>query len=123
MGARFLKIAVCYLVLGVSLGLVMGLRHEFTLAPVHAHINLLGWASLAIVGLIYHVYPGAGTTRLARAHFWLHNVALPVLMIGLGATLLGHAEFGAAVGIGSIALVAALVIFALNVLTSVRVPQ
>ncbi len=28
---------------GVSLGIWMGLARDFTLAPVHAHVNLLGW--------------------------------------------------------------------------------
>jgi hypothetical protein len=45
----------------------------FILAPVHAHLLLLGWASLALAGIIYHLYPAAGTTRLARIHFWAHN--------------------------------------------------
>jgi hypothetical protein len=38
---------------GMSLGIWMGINENFTLAPVHAHINLLGWVSLALYGL-YH---------------------------------------------------------------------
>ena len=44
MGLRFLKIAVVYLILGALLGLFMGLTQQFALAPVHAHLLLLGWA-------------------------------------------------------------------------------
>lgn len=73
MGIRFLKIAVVYLVIGAALGLFMGITQKFVLAPVHAHLLLLGWASLALAGLVYHFYPVAGETRLARVHFWLHN--------------------------------------------------
>jgi cbb3-type cytochrome oxidase subunit 1 len=44
--------------------------------PVHAHVLLLGWASLALAGVVYHLYPAAAGTRLARWHFWLHNGGL-----------------------------------------------
>jgi hypothetical protein len=38
---------------GMTLGIVMGLAQDFTLAPAHAHLNLLGWVTLALYGL-YH---------------------------------------------------------------------
>ena len=120
MGVRFLKIAVAYLVVGITMGLVMGMLHNFALAPVHAHVNLLGWASLALVGLIYHLYPEAGKTTLARVHFWLHNVSLPVLMIGLAFLLTGHEAFDPVVAVGSVAMVGALFVFAANIFLHVR---
>jgi len=120
MGIRFLKIAVAYLVVGVTMGLVMGMLHNFALAPVHTHINLLGWASLALVGLIYHLYPDAGTTKLAHVHFWLHNLSLPVLMIGLAFLVTGHEAFDPVVGIGSVAMVAALFVFAANIFLNLK---
>ena len=66
MSLRFLKIAVVYLVIGAVLGFTMGITQKFVLVPVHAHLLLLGWASLALAGLVYHLYPTASTTRLAR---------------------------------------------------------
>jgi hypothetical protein len=63
-----IKIAAVYLVAGVTMGIVMGITHEFVLAPVHAHINLLGWATLALMGVVYHVHPAAAETRLAAVH-------------------------------------------------------
>ena len=71
MGVRFLKIAAVYLVVGTLLGVYMGATEKFALAPVHAHLLLLGWASLALAGIIYHLHPAAGETRLARIHFWM----------------------------------------------------
>jgi hypothetical protein len=38
---------------GMILGIVMGILQDFTLAPAHAHLNLLGWVTLALYGL-YH---------------------------------------------------------------------
>lgn len=38
----FLLLASLMLVIGVTLGVVMGATHDFQLAPVHAHVNLVG---------------------------------------------------------------------------------
>ena len=48
MARRFLKIAVVYLFLGALLGITMGIFQNFALVPVHAHVLLLGWATLAL---------------------------------------------------------------------------
>lgn len=122
MGIRFLKIAVIYLVIGALLGLFMGITQKFVLAPVHAHLLLLGWASLALAGIVYHFYPGAGETLLARIHFWLHNLALPVFMVGLGMLLTGSEAAGPIVAASASVVLIGLAIFAANVLVNVK-PQ
>jgi len=122
MGLRFLRIAVVYLFVGALLGLVMGITQKFVLAPVHAHLLLLGWASLALAGLVYHLYPSAGQTRLARVHFWLHNLGLPVFMVALGMLLTGSEAAGPLVGISASVVLISLATFAANVLVNVK-PQ
>jgi hypothetical protein len=109
-GIVWLKLAVLYLILGISLGIAMGASQNFTLRPVHAHINLLGWTTMALAGLIYSVFPQAGASRLARVHFWLLNLALPVMMGALTMLLLGHA--GAAPVLATAEIVGALAILA-----------
>ena len=120
MGLKLLKIAVVYLVVGASLGLAMGISQKFVLAPVHAHLLLLGWASLALAGLVYHLYPAASTTRLARIHFWLHNLGLPVFMVGLGLVLTGSEIGLLATVVAAIAVLVGLFVFAANVLINAR---
>jgi hypothetical protein len=120
LATRFIKIAVLYLAVGVTLGLIMGMRQSFTLAPVHAHLNLLGWASLALVGLVYHAYPHAAETRLARIHFWLHNIGLPPLMIALALMLSGNAAMEPVVGIFSIVVALGIALFVINIWLAVR---
>lgn len=122
MGLMFLKIAVVYLVVGAILGLTMGILENFALAPVHAHLLLLGWASLALAGIVYHLYPAASATRLARWHFWLHNLGLPVFMVGLGFMLTGTTAFMPIVIVGAVTVLAGLVLFAANVLFNTRTP-
>ena len=87
---------------------------------MHAHLLLLGWASMALAGIIYHLYPAAGTTLLARIHFWLHNLLLPVFMVALAMLLKGTAAAGPVVGIVAIAMLAALGCFAANVLMNAK---
>jgi cbb3-type cytochrome oxidase subunit 1 len=114
MSTRLIKIAALYLLLGVTLGIGMGMTQQFALAPVHAHVNLLGWASLAIIGVVYRVYPNAAETRLARVHFWGHNLGLPVFMLGLALIFSGHAEFHPMVNVGATVVFLSLVAFVVN---------
>jgi cbb3-type cytochrome oxidase subunit 1 len=120
MGLKLLKIAVVYLVVGASLGLAMGISQKFTLAPVHAHLLLLGWASLALAGVMYHLYPAAATTRLAQVHFWLHNLGLPVFMVGLGLVLSGSEGATPLLAGAATVVLVGLFAFAANVFINVK---
>jgi cbb3-type cytochrome oxidase subunit 1 len=120
MGLRFLKISVVYLVLGALLGFGMGIAQSFVLVPVHAHLVLLGWASMALAGLVYHFYPAASITRLARWHFWLHNIGLPLFMAGLAFVVTGNESALPVVIVGATTVIVGLVLFAANVLVNIR---
>jgi cbb3-type cytochrome oxidase subunit 1 len=75
----FLRLAVLFAAVGVSLGYFMGVTHDFTVAPVHAHINLLGWVSMFLYGLFYRAFPEAQTGALPLIHFWLAAAGLPIV--------------------------------------------
>jgi predicted histidine transporter YuiF (NhaC family) len=62
MSERLIHIAAVYLVVGAVIG--MGISQKFTLQPVHAHILVAGWLSLAMAGVIYKLYPAAATLGL-----------------------------------------------------------
>lgn len=114
-GIIWIKIAVVYLLLGVTLGIFMGTSQNFTLRPVHAHINLLGWTTLALAGLIYSVFPEAGDSRLARTHFWLLNLSLPVMMGALAMLLTGKVAVVPVLAAAEMVAAAAIGAFALNI--------
>jgi hypothetical protein len=120
MELRFVKISVVYLLVGGVLGLAMGISGKFQLASVHTHLLLLGWASLALAGLVYHWYPQASATRLARFHFWLHNIGLPAFMIGLALLLTGSEWALPLVAGASIVVTIGLALFAVNVLFNAK---
>lgn len=81
MSNTFLRLGVVFALIGVSLGYWMGMTQQFGLSPVHAHVNLLGWASMFLYGLFYRAYPQAESGVLPKVHLWLASIGL-VLMAG-----------------------------------------
>jgi hypothetical protein len=84
----FLLLATILLICGAGLGISMGAREDFQLVPVHAHLNLAGWASLALFGLTYRAYPELASTKLAFYHFIVSATASVLLPIGIGLAVL-----------------------------------
>jgi len=97
---------------GMALGIFMGIAQDFTLAPAHAHLNLLGWVTMALYGL-YH----RGTGRTGGAMAWLQAgtgaIGAAFMAGGLGIYLaLGHDErFFPLVITGSLLAVLAMLLF------------
>ncbi len=87
---KFLVLAALMLVAGVGLGIHMGIAHDFLLAPVHAHINLVGWASLALFGIVYRLYPEMARSRLAGLHFILAAPAAVMFPLGIALSILAE---------------------------------
>jgi hypothetical protein len=84
----FLLFATILLMVGAVLGIVMGSSEDFRLTPVHAHLNLAGWASLALFGLVYRAYPELAQNRLALFHFILSASSAVLLPVGIGLAVL-----------------------------------
>lgn len=118
-GAKLIKIASIYFVVGICLGMFMSISHRFDFASVHAHINLLGWVSLALAGFVYHVFPKSAESVLAKIHFWLHNIGLPIMMIGLFILVSGIANTEPVIAVGGTLTSIGIIIFMINVLKNV----
>jgi cbb3-type cytochrome oxidase subunit 1 len=114
-GKAYLKIASVYFTIGVLAGLTMGIIHDFRFTSVHAHVNLLGWVTMALFGIIYHLYPNAANTKLAKTQFWLHNIGVPVMLGGIALQVLGVSAALPPTIIGSIAVVLGVILFMVNV--------
>jgi hypothetical protein len=84
----FLRLAVVFILIGVSLGYYMGATQNFTASPVHAHINLLGWVSMFLYGLFYRANPEAAEGLLPKVHFWLALVGFLIFMPSLAIEVL-----------------------------------
>lgn len=110
----FFRLAVLYLVAGVSLGLFMAASHNHTMFPVHAHLNLLGWVSMGIFAMFYRLWPAAAASKLAKAHFWIYVPAHFVQMVALFAMFAGNPALEPVVAIASIVVGIAVLVFAVN---------
>ncbi len=85
--STYVAIGASWLALGMIIGIVMGAINNFQFMPVHAHINLVGFACHSIFGMAYRQWPVMKTSRLASHQFWIFVVATPITFIGLVFTL------------------------------------
>lgn len=118
---QFLLVAVVLLLCGISLGVIMGIRQDFQLTPVHAHFNLAGWASLALFGLVYRAYPEIAERKLAKVHFWLSAPAAVVFPIGIALSILYQWPFLAI--ISSLVWIAGALVFLVQILSLFRTSE
>lgn len=88
----FMVTGAVYLLVGIIFGAYMGASGDHTLAPVHAHINLLGFTLMTVFGLAYRLIPGLADGLLPRLHFWLHQIGSLFLLIGLTLMMSGRVE-------------------------------
>lgn len=99
----FIRASLVWFSVGIVLGLGMAWwpAEHLVYQPAHAHAHLLGFVSMMIFGVAYHVIPrfaGSSLTsrRLAVAHLWLANLGLGGMVggwilrgwLGRGTTLL-----------------------------------
>jgi hypothetical protein len=110
---NYVAIGSVWLVLGMVLGIVMGASEDFQYMPVHAHINLVGFACHAIFGLAYRNWPTLKSSALAPYQFWIFVVATPITLIGLYFTLSGGPE--APTIVGSLGLLAGAALFCIMI--------
>ena len=103
------------LLVGMLAGIAMGIEQNFTLAPAHAHLNLIGGVLLFLFGLYYRLVPAAGTTTLAKVQGWLHIIGAILFPAGVAIVLLKGPSFEAAPIAGSLIVVAAMALFAVIV--------
>ena len=102
------------------LGITMGISQDFSLSPAHAHLNLLGWVTMALFGL-YH----SGTGRTKGALGWTQVLASAVGAIMMSGGLAVYLSSGndaimPAIVVGSLAAFAGMVLFVIIVLVDLR---
>lgn len=121
-GSLMMCVSVVIFTIGMVVGVVMGVQDDFTLAPAHAHFNLIGGVLLFLFGLYYRLVPAAGTSRLAVVQGWLHMVGAIVFPIGIALVRTKGHDYKAVVGGGSVLVFTAMVLFAIIVLRNARSP-
>ena len=80
----FISSALVSLLMGIGVGLsfMTPMGGNLVLLPTHVHFNLIGWATLALYGLIHQAFPEMRDSRLAPLQFWLAVAGGFLLPIG-----------------------------------------
>ena len=96
--AIYVTIGIVYLIAGMVLGIAMGMRQDFQLAPVHAHLNLVGFVSHCTFGLVHRAWPALRAGMIASVQFWLFVLGTPLFVAGIAASILGGTIVLAVIG-------------------------
>jgi hypothetical protein len=105
------RLAALYFALGVVMGVTMGASGDHSLFAVHAHVNLLGWVSMALFGLIGTMHPLITEGRVAAVQFWTYNVGVPIMLGALTLRLKGFAAVEPLIAIASMLIGCSVLLF------------
>lgn len=117
--AFFLVAALCGLA-GMIWGTHMGISGDHGMAPAHAHLNLLGWVTLSIMGGFYAL-PGNTPGVLAWVNFGLSALGAVVMAVLLPRVLASQLD-GHAMMAAEIPAILGMICFLINVISSWRRP-
>lgn len=87
----FIRASLVWLGIGIAIGVGMAWWPAEHLAyrPAHAHANLLGFLSMFVFGVGYHVLPrfvgrplSEGQIRWASRQLWIQNLGLALMVTG-----------------------------------------
>jgi hypothetical protein len=112
----FLRIGALAGLSGMAIGVGMAAAGDHSQAPLHAHINLIGWVSMVLYGLVYRAMPGAANSRLAPWQFGLAVTGLITMLPGLA--FIGMTRFATGKPfaiLGALLTIAAMVLFVIIV--------
>jgi hypothetical protein len=85
--------------IGMAWGIYMGISQDHSTFSAHAHLNLLGWVTCALMGAFYALANGRVPRILPWANFGL-TITGPIFMIpALAAKIKGATDAGVAIGI------------------------
>ena len=106
------RTAVCLGLVGMTGGVLMAASHNHDLHPAHAHINLLGWVSLFLLGAFYRFNPSLDTRRGAKWQVLAWSFGTIVLSTGVAGIYAGYPQAEPLAAVGSIIVVASMIWFA-----------
>lgn len=108
----FSAAAVC-IVGGMIWGILMAQSNDHTMMPAHAHLNLLGWATLALMGTFYALTGRSG--RLGWVNFGLSTLAVVVSIPALALVLGGNTGMTPVAIVGALLALLGALTFGLSV--------
>ena len=112
----FVTLGVVCAVIGMAWGIQMSASGDHMLSPAHAHLNLLGYVSLFLFGIYYHLVPSAAEGIIAKVHLAVAVAGVVIIVPGIVQAIQQTGETLAK--IGSVLTILSMVVFLIVVLTS-----
>jgi len=103
--------AVLLVLVGMLWGIEMAISQDHSAMPAHAHLNLLGWVSLFLFGIFYHLHPEIDVSGIARAQVYIWIAGTIVLTIGVGLVHTGHDAGDPIAAVGSLIVLLGMLMF------------
>lgn len=119
----FVRMAMIYFLLAVLLGIFMAVAGPvYPYMQIHVHFNLLGWMSMTVYGVGYHILPRFSgkplwSDRLSYFHIWLANIGL--LGMALGWVVRGS-DSGATLLVFSVLEAVSIAFFVINMMKTIK---
>jgi hypothetical protein len=119
--AFFATAALCALT-GMCWGIQMGMSGNLTLAPAHAHLNLVGWTSLALMGGFYALAGDRAPRRLGWLNYGLSTAGVIVMIPSLAILLSTTNKPNPGIIMGSLLALTGMATFLISVISVWRAP-
>ena len=103
--------AACLLIVGMLIGIIMAASGNHSVYPAHAHLNLLGWVSLFLIGIYYRLHPALDTSRVALVNVIIWICGTIILTCGVAAIYLGRPDLEPVAIAGSLTVFADMLLF------------
>ena len=94
---------------GMIWGIVMASSNDHTMMPAHAHLNLMGWATLALMGTFYAL--SGRQDRLGWVNYVLSTASVVVSIPSIAMLLSGQAAYEKGAIAGSVLAVLGMLTF------------
>ncbi len=120
----FIRFAILYFLAAMLIGIAMTMTGPiYPYMQIHAHFNLLGWMSMMIYGVGYHILPRFSgkplwSDRLSYWHIWLANAGLLGMTAGWFALSAGLGR-GVLLGFAMVEG-ASMIMFGLNMFKTIK---
>ena len=127
----FIRLSLLYFLVGSLMGVCFVIWPEMANADhisMHVHLNLLGWMSMMIFGVGYHILPRFSgkplwSRKLSIFQFWMANIGLVGMIVGWGMsahTINGGTEL---LGIFGAIMFLSILLFFFNMIKTVKGPE
>ena len=79
---NYILVGLCWVIAGMIYGVWLGASHHNNFANSHAHINLLGFVTSVLFGMLFWAFPSMAKSKAAMWQFAIYEIGIALLIIG-----------------------------------------